>query len=377
MDAATATELPEQTRALALDALTTDSALIPAQFEPKDGWRTEGAGRWLVSHLQQVFAALLKEHPDVYLLGEDIVDPYGGAFKVYQGLSSAHSNRVISSPVSEAGIVAAANGLALRGFRPIVEIMFGDFATLTFDQIVNHAAKFARMYRNGVSCPVIVRTPSGGYRGYGPTHSQSLEKFFLGVAGLVVTASDIIHDSALLWERMLGLRSPCIHIENKSLYGTELPHIADGRLGPFRMSSSRSYFPTTTLSLAGPEESTDAAIVAYGGLVGMAMEAALNLFHEDEIVCDVVVPSQLSPLPESDLAKALVQPNKIVVLEEGTERAGFGAELIAGLSCTGALRDKRVARCAALDTIIPSNVNLEKQVLPSVNRLIGVVRGLQ
>jgi 2-oxoisovalerate dehydrogenase E1 component len=375
-DAATATELPLQTQALALDALTDDRTLIPAQFESKDGWRIEGAGRWLVSHLQQVFAALLKEHSDVYLLGEDIIDPYGGAFKVYQGLSSAHSGRVISTPVSEAGIVAVANGMALRGFRPIVEIMFGDFVTLAFDQVVNHAAKFAYMYRNGVSCPVIVRVPSGGYRGYGPTHSQCLEKFFLGVAGLVVTASDIIHDSALLWERMLGLRSPCIHVENKSLYGTELPHIAHGRVGPFRMRSSRSYFPTTTLSLAGPEDSTDVAIVAYGGLVGMAMEAALNLFYEDEIVCDVIVPSQLSPLPELDLAKALAQPNKIVVLEEGTERAGFGAELIAKLSCSGALDDKRVARCAALDTIIPSNADLEKQVLPSVNRLVSLVRSL-
>ena len=375
-DAAAATEMPASTQPLPLDDLTDDRSLIPAQFEPLDGWRTEGAGRWLVSHLQHVFAGLLEDYPNVYLFGEDILDPYGGAFKVYQGLSSAYPDRVIGTPVSEAGVVALANGLALRGFRPIVEIMFGDFATLTFDQLFNHAAKFGRMYRNGVSCPTIVRVPFGGYRGYGPTHSQSIEKFFLGVPGLVVTASDIIHDPRMLWDRMLALRAPCLHVENKVLYGTELPRLSGGRMGPFRMTSSRSYFPTTTLSLGGPDEPVDVAIIAYGGLVGMATEAALELFRDDEILCDVVVPSQLAPLPEADLVKAVTRARAVVILEEGTERAGFGAEAIAKLACLGELDGKQVARCAARDTIIPNSAVLEREVLPSLERLVSVVRGL-
>jgi 2-oxoisovalerate dehydrogenase E1 component len=373
-EAVVATTVPERPQTLPLDALTDDRTLIPTQFESRDGWRMVGHGDWLVSHLRHVFAGLLQDYADVYLLGEDILDPSGGAFKAYQGLSTAYPDRVIGTPVSEAGIVAVANGMALRGLRPIVEIMFGDFITLATDQIVNHAAKFGRMYRNGASCPVIVRTPVGGYRGYGPTHSQSLEKLFLGVAGLAVTASDIIHDPRLLWERMLAIRSPCVHVENKTLYGTKLPNLTEGRFGPFRMRSSRSYFPTTTLSLVGADDQVDVAIVAYGGLVAMATEAALALFSEDEIVCDVIVPTQLSPLPEADLANALTRASVLVCLEEGTERAGFGAEVIAKLACTGALEGKRAARCAALDTIIPNCAALEKQVLPSVERLISVVR---
>ncbi len=375
-EAARATTMPEQPQTLPLDALSDDQTLIPTQFEPRDGWRAEGNEHWLVAHLQQVFAGLLQDYPDVYLLGEDIRDPYGGAFKVYQGLSTAYPDRVLGMPVSEAGIVAVANGLALRGLQPIVEIMFGDFITLASDQIVNHAAKFGRMYRNRVNCPMIIRTPFGGYRGYGPTHSQSLEKLFLGVAGLAVTASDIIHDARFLWDRMLALRSPCIHVENKVLYGTKLPRLAEGRFGQFRMRSSRSYFPTTTLSLVGADGEVDVSIVAYGGLVGLAMEAALALFSEDEIVCDVVVPTQLAPLPEVDLAHAIKRSSALVVLEEGTERSGFGAEVIAKLACSGALAGKRAARCAALDTIIPNSFALEQQVLPSVERLMSRVRAI-
>jgi len=120
----------------------------------------------------------------VVLLGEDILDPYGGAFKVTQGLSTAFPDRVIPTPISEAGIVGIAAGMALRGLRPIVEIMFGDFLTLIADQVINHIVKFKWMYNDQVSVPVVIRTPMGGRRGYGPTHSQTLEKLFLGVPGL-------------------------------------------------------------------------------------------------------------------------------------------------------------------------------------------------
>src|SRR5512140_2514782 len=117
----------------------------------------------------------------VYLLGEDLLDPYGGAFKVVKGLSTKYPTRVLTTPISEASIVGVATGMALRGLRPVAEIMFGDFVTLIADQVVNHAAKFRWMYNDNVRLPMVVRVPMGGRRGYGPTHSQSLEKMFLGV----------------------------------------------------------------------------------------------------------------------------------------------------------------------------------------------------
>lgn len=372
-DAAKATRMPEQVTPLPLAELNTDRDLLPKQFEAQDGWRSGGAGDWLVKHLQEVFARILETRPDVYLLGEDILDPYGGAFKVYRGLSTRFPDRVLTMPVSEAGMIAAANGLALRGFRPVAEVMFGDFATLALDQILNHAAKFGRFTDSQRGTPIVLRMPSGGYRGYGPTHSQSLEKLFLGIPGLVVTASDIVHDPLLIWERMLGLSAPCVHVENKTLYSSVLPEITDSRLGRFYLSSSRGYFPTTTLSLTERNGANDVAIVAYGGMTGMAMEAAERLFVEYEIHATVVVPSQLAPLPVEDLAAAVARAQSVVVLEEGTERAGFGAEVIAALSSLDLLKSKRVRRCAAFDTIIPGSASLERDVLPSVERLIATV----
>ena len=122
--------------------------------------------------------AVLNEDDRVILLGEDLVDPYGGAFKVTRGLSTEFPGRVRSTPISEGGIIGLSAGLALSGYRPIAEIMFGDFITLCFDQIVNHIAKYEAMYNGKATCPVIIRTPSGGGRGYGPTHSQSLRSTF-------------------------------------------------------------------------------------------------------------------------------------------------------------------------------------------------------
>lgn len=370
----TAMSLPPSVRALSLDAFGGDDNLIPDDHAPTDGWRLAGGRKWLVNHMQSVFRDLLTARPDLYLLGEDIKDPYGGAFKMYKGLSSAFPDRVLGTPVSEAGIVAAANGLALRGFRPVVEIMFGDFLPLALDQLINHAAKIKQMYRLEGGCPTILRVPSGGYRGYGPTHSQSLEKLVLGVPGLVVTVADPIHDPRLLWERMLGLSSPCVHVENKTLYAEELPNIVDGSLGPFRLESDRGYFPVTRLTLAPTGSKADAAIVTYGGLVSMAIDSAKTLFREDELLVDVVVTSQLAPLPLASLVGHLSHANAVVVLEEGSERAGFGAEAIAALTCAGALGNRRAARCAACDTVIPANANLERQVLPSVERLVQIAR---
>jgi pyruvate/2-oxoglutarate/acetoin dehydrogenase E1 component len=165
--------------------------------------------------LHQAFA----QDTGVYLLGEDVLDPYGGAFKVTQGLSSTYPDRVITTPVSEAGIVGIATGMALRGLRPVVEIMFGDFLTLIADQLVNHVAKFRWMYNDKVELPLVVRTPMGGRRGYGPTHSQTLEKMFLGVPGIRVMAASQFGDPGEgLASAILNDNEPLLFIENKLLY---------------------------------------------------------------------------------------------------------------------------------------------------------------
>src|SRR4030042_7079068 len=174
------------------------------------------------SVLESLNTALLRAFSDnlnVYLLGEDILDPYGGAFKVSRGLSTNFPERVLTTPISEAGFVGVAAGMALRGLRPVVEIMFGDFISLIADQMINHIAKFRWMYNDQVRVPLVVRTPMGGRRGYGPTHSQTLEKIFLGVPGLrVLAVNNFIDPSALLADTIINTQDPVLFIENKLLY---------------------------------------------------------------------------------------------------------------------------------------------------------------
>ena len=117
--------------------------------------------------------------------------PYGGAFKVSKNLSFNYPERILNTPISEQSIIGIGTGLALNGYIPIVEIMFGDFMSLCFDQLINHACKFQYMYNDQVRVPLVIRTPMGGYRGYGPTHSQSLEKYFLGIPNLKILALNI------------------------------------------------------------------------------------------------------------------------------------------------------------------------------------------
>ncbi len=175
--------------------------------------------------LNQALYQALQDNSQVVLLGEDILDPYGGSFKVTRGLSTAFPDRVLTTPISEAGITGMAGGMALRGMRPVVEIMFGDFATLIADQIVNHIAKFNGMYNGQVNAPVVIRTPMGARRGYGPTHSQTLEKIFLGTPGLTFLAPSHLQGSSaigaagqLLLDAILHQDGPTFFVENKLQY---------------------------------------------------------------------------------------------------------------------------------------------------------------
>src|SRR5262249_26472394 len=140
-------------------------------------------------------------------------------FKVTAGLSTAFPGRVISTPISEAGIAGASIGLALAGFRPIMEVMFADFLGLCLDQIYNHAVKFPGIFP-GMQVPLVIRSPSGGRRGYGPTHSQSPETLFTSVPGLTVVAGSHRHDNGrLLADATLAWPYPVLFVEHKLLYG--------------------------------------------------------------------------------------------------------------------------------------------------------------
>jgi pyruvate/2-oxoglutarate/acetoin dehydrogenase E1 component len=263
--------------------------------------------------LQQGLKSLFANDPRIMLLGEDVLDPYGGAFKVTAGLSTLYPDRVLTTPISEAAITGVGTGLALRGYVPIVEIMFGDFLTLCADQLVNHAAKFPLMFP-GVDCPLIVRTPMGGGRGYGPTHSQSIEKMFLGIPGLKIVAPSHFHVPGATLQRVVANeKGPVIFIENKLLYGEKLQeNTQDLRLE--RVRDEHGYDVTVVRNYQKGEP--DVCLIAYGGAARQFPDLLRELASE-EIRVVAVLPECVDPVPWKTLSRYVSESNKLVIVEEG------------------------------------------------------------
>ncbi|MCX6039185.1 MAG: alpha-ketoacid dehydrogenase subunit beta [Chloroflexi bacterium] len=307
----------------------------------------------------------------VTMLGEDILDPYGGAFKVTRGLSTKFPKRVLTTPISEAAIVGVANGMALRGLRPVVEIMFGDFVTLIADQLVNHSSKFRWMYNDQVRVPVVVRTPMGGRRGYGPTHSQSLEKLFLGVPGLKVVAPNALGDPAELLAAAIADDDPVLFVEHKLLYARPLLEPGKGDLIDFQVEQTGGAYPAFTLR---PADSARLTIACYGYNFELARAAALDLLMEHEIFVEIVLFSQLSPFDLAPLFSSLVRTRKLLTVEEGTLSLGWGAEVAA--RAVERMDGLRVRRVAALDLPVANAKSLEDAILPSVQDIVNAALSL-
>ena len=322
--------------------------------------------------LQRAFAA----DERVYLLGEDVLDPYGGAFKVTRGLSDAFPGRVLATPISEAGITGVAAGMALRGLRPVVEVMFGDFVTLIADQVINHIAKFRWMYNDQVRLPLVIRTPMGGRRGYGPTHSQTLEKLYLGVPGLRVLAPCALGDPGKLLESaILTGEDPTLFVENKLLY--LLPVQAGALLGELEMhlipTSGRNPAPAYTLALrdAPPPVLT---LAAYGYMAELARQALLRLAYEYEVFAELVIPTQLAPFDLEPVLVSVRRTGRLLTVEEGTLAMGWGAEILALAAESQGPRLQLGRRIGAWETPIPGSGPLEAQALPGVEHIVQTAR---
>jgi len=311
--------------------------------------------------LQDSLFHIFETIPEVVLFGEDITDPYGGAFKVSAGLSTKYQNRVISTPISEASIVGVSNGLALRGLIPIAEIMFGDFLTLCADQIINHATKFRRMYDDQVNVPIVIRTPMGGGRGYGPTHSQSIEKLFLGVPYLKVIAPSHFHNPGqILHYAVESEKQPVLFIEHKLLY-------------PKMLSTDQvSYnydiigYPTAICKNFDTSENIpDITIIGYGG-TSRLIETLMEEMRAEEIRIIAVYPSSIKPLPISAIVNESRVTGKVIIIEEGTERFNWGSEVSAILyeSLWGELK-LPIQRLSSANDVIPTSLEMEEKILIS------------
>lgn len=319
--------------------------------------------------LNEAMHSAMEQDERVYFLGEDILDPYGGAFKVAKGLSTRFPDRVLTTPISEAAIVGIATGMALRGLRPVVEIMFGDFLTLASDQIVNHAAKYRWMYNDQVRVPLVIRTPMGGRRGYGPTHSQCLEKHWLGVPGLrVVAPNSLVNPKQLLVKAILDDDDPVLFIEHKLLYACKL--LNSDALDDFYVQTAGAFYPTATISFKGVPPSV-VTFACYGQMFEFVREAMLQLMMEHEVASDAVLYTQLSPADHAPLLKSLARTGRLVTVEEGGRTAGWGGEIVSSaVEALGSQKLRAARRVGALDLPLPSSRVLEDQILPSVNDIV-------
>lgn len=338
----------------------------------------------VLSSLNAGLLAALRQDERVYLLGEDILDPYGGAFKVTKGCSSAFPERVLAAPISEAGLAGVCAGMALRGLRPVLEIMFGDFSTLTADQLINHISKFRWMYNNTVSLPLVIRMPMGGRRGYGPTHSQTLEKLFMGIPGLTLIAPvNIVAEQFsqlpgdLLAETILHSEGPVLFIENKLQYllpvyqPSEMPELEIRLAGEDSVTGTKT--PTYMVNLKGAP-APQVTLTAYGYMAELARQAMLRLAYEEEIFAELVIPTRLAPFDIGATLESVQRTGRLVTVEEGNLTGGWGAETLARVAEGFIDKPLASARVAARDLPVAAAPSLESAILPGIEDITRAVR---
>jgi 2-oxoisovalerate dehydrogenase E1 component len=328
----------------------------------------EGKER-VVTRIYQALKRHMEADKRGFILGEDIEGPYGGAFKVTKDLSLTFPGRVRNTPISEAAIVGIGSGLALAGMHPVCEIMFGDFMTLAADQIINHASKFRWMYNDQVTVPSVIRTPMGGRRGYGATHSQCLEKHFLGLPGTRVLALHPRYDPRLVYDKLFAtIDRPTIVIENKTMYGE---YVSDQTIPGFWTEHSSESFPTTRIRSSS---TPDVTLVCYGGSLHEAEKAADRLFDEHELIAEIICPIQIYPLNYRPIVDSVKRSGRLFVVEEGQAFCGFGSEVVAAVHQALAGAPLIARRLGAKPHPLASSKAAELDSLPGADSIVaGVV----
>ncbi len=304
----------------------------------------------------------LARDPAVHLLGEDVAA--GGAFGVTRGLAEKHGQqRVRNTPISEAAITGLATGAALRGLRPVLEIMFIDFITLSLDCLLNQSAKYRYMSGGQLAVPMVVRTQAGAAGGAAAQHSQSLEAWLAHVPGLVVVAPASPVEAYALLKSAIRLDDPVMFIEHKRLYAMRetLPeNAALPRIG------------TARVARAGD----DVTVIAYSAMVGNALEAADTLARSG-ISVEVIDLRTLLPLDMATIAASVAKTHRVVIAHEAVRNGGLGAEIAARIGCELFDElDAPVTRVACPFAPIPFAPELEQALLPNTADIVRAVRAL-
>jgi pyruvate dehydrogenase E1 component beta subunit len=304
----------------------------------------------------------MAEDDRVFLIGEDI-GVYGGAFAVSAGLVEEFGEaRVIDTPISEAAITGACVGAAITGMRPVGEIQFMDFVTLSMEQLVLQAAKIRFMFGGKATVPMVLRMPGGAGTGAAAQHSESLENWFVHVPGLKVVMPSNPYDAKGLLIAAIEDDNPVIFVEHKLLYRTK-GHVPEEM---YRVPLSQS---------AVVREGRDLTVVATSLMVQRALEAAETLSAEG-IELEIIDPRTLNPLDEAPIVQSVSKTGKALVVHEAVKTGGFGGELVARIMESEAFDylDAPVRRLAGLEIPIPYNRTLEHHTVPQVDNIVAEAR---
>ena len=302
--------------------------------------------------LNQALREEMEAYESVFIMGEDI-GVFQGAFKVTQGLLEEFGEkRVRDTPISENTIVGMGVGSAMAGLRPVVEIMTINFSLLAMDQIVNSAASIRYMFNAQVKVPMVIRMPQGGGHQLGPTHSHSLEAWFLHVPGLLVAAPSTAADAKGLLKAAIRDDNPVIFIEHEALYGKKGEVPDNGEVQRFGEAAIR-------------REGDDVTIVGISRMATTALNGAEILSEEHEVEADVIDPRTLRPLDLDTILESVKKTNRAVIVEEGWPHGGVGANLAALIQEQAFdYLDAPVARVTGADIPMPYSKPLEQAAFP-------------
>lgn len=327
----------------------------------------------VVERLNGALHRLMEADPNLYVVGEDVADPYGGAFKVTRGLSTRFPDRVLTTPISEQLIMGVANGLALSGNKAIAEFMFGDFAGLAFDQILNVTSKTVSMFGRHYPMPVLIRCPIGAQRGYGPTHSQSLQKHFVGIPNVALYELSAFHDFDEQLSAVLARGTPSILFEDKVLYTRRCYRggTVDDLLRYRCISPDNNMVEVFPVDSKGP----DCVLLCPGGVAERCLAAARTLLLDQEIDTHVFVPFQVHPLDLTPLHAAIAGARMVAIVEESFAGGTWGASVAVELYARNfsALRQPiELIHCKG--SVVPSALHLEAEIVVSADMIVERVR---
>ena len=315
----------------------------------------------MIQALNDALRIEMKRDPKVILMGED-VGKLGGVFRVTLDLIKEFGpDRVIDTPLAEAGIIGTAIGMALYGLRPVPEIQFSDFIFPAYDQIVNELAKYR--YRSGgeYACPVTIRTPVGGGIRGGHYHSQSPEALFIHPAGLKVVIPSNPYDAKGMLLSAIRDEDPVLFMEPKRIYRAAKGEVPEGDY-------------TVPLGKASiVKQGNDTTLISYGAMLHTVMEAAEVIEKEDNTRCEVIDLRSLVPLDSETVLESVKKTGRVVVIHEAPRNCGFGAELIALITEKVFLHlQAPPLRVTGFDTPFP--YTLEHEYLPDVGRIREAVQ---